>query len=107
MITRKISVQLRAFCAAGYALFLSCTPGTPVDPTCIGGECTAIIKPILQTNSFSFDIDENNLKFNTLPLKFTLLLRLLHGGITESQQYPGIIQGILSIISEIPIVTMK
>lgn len=62
MITRKISVQLRAFCAAGYALFLSCTPETPVDSTCIGGECTAIIKPIQQTNSFSFDIDENNPK---------------------------------------------
>ena len=62
MITKKISVQLRAFCAAGYALFLSCTPSTLDEPTCLGGNCTAIIKPIQQTNSFSFDIDENNPK---------------------------------------------
>jgi len=69
MVTKKISVQLRAFCAAGYALFLSCTPSALDEPTCLGGNCTAIIQPIVETNSFTIDIDENNPKIQEFTLK--------------------------------------
>ena len=62
MIYRKISWQLRAFCAAGFALFLSCAPETFVEPVCLGGDCTAIIKPIVENSTFTFDIDEGNPK---------------------------------------------
>jgi len=62
MISRKISWQLRAFCAAGFALFLSCTPDPLAEPTCLGGDCTAVIKPIVENSTFSFDIDESNPK---------------------------------------------
>ena len=58
----KFSWQLRAFCAAGFALFLSCSPEPLAEPTCLGGDCTAIIKPIVENNTFTFDIDENNPK---------------------------------------------
>jgi len=62
MISKKFSWQLRAFCAAGFALFLSCSPEPLAEPTCLGGDCTAIIKPIVENNTFTFDIDENNPK---------------------------------------------
>ena len=62
MIIKKFSWQLRAFCAAGFALFLSCSPEPLAEPTCLGGDCTAIIKPIVENNTFTFDIDENNPK---------------------------------------------
>lgn len=62
MISKKFSWQLRAFCAAGFALFLSCAPEPLAEPTCLGGDCTAIIKPIVENNTFTFDIDENNPK---------------------------------------------
>ena len=62
MISKKFSWQLRAFCAAGFALFLSCAPEPLAEPTCIGGDCTAIIKPIVENSTFTFDIDENNPK---------------------------------------------
>jgi hypothetical protein len=62
MMSSKFSWQLRAFCAAGFALFLSCSPEPLAEPTCLGGDCTAIIKPIVENNTFTFDIDENNPK---------------------------------------------
>jgi hypothetical protein len=62
MISKNFSWQLRAFCAAGFALFLSCAPETSVEPVCLGGDCTAIIKPIVESSTFSFDIDESNPK---------------------------------------------
>ena len=62
MISKKFSWQLRAFCAAGFALFLSCAPEPLAEPTCLGGDCTAIIKPIVENNTFTFDIDEDNPK---------------------------------------------
>ena len=62
MISKKFSWQLRAFCAAGFALFLSCAPEPLAEPTCIGGDCTAIIKPIVENSTFTFDIDEDNPK---------------------------------------------
>ena len=58
----NFSWQLRAFCAAGFALFLSCSPETSVEPVCLGGDCTAIIKPIVESSTYSFDIDEDNSK---------------------------------------------
>lgn len=58
----NFSWQLRAFCAAGFALFLSCSPETSVEPVCLGGDCTAIIKPIVENSTYSFDIDEDNSK---------------------------------------------
>ena len=51
MISKKFSWQLRAFCAAGFALFLSCAPEPLAEPTCIGGDCTAIIKPIVENST--------------------------------------------------------
>ena len=68
MINRKISWQLRAFCAAGFALFLSCAPETSVEPVCLGGDCTAIIKPIVENSTFTFDIDENNPKVQSISI---------------------------------------
>jgi len=62
MIGNKFSWQLRAFCAAGFALFLSCAPETSAEPVCLGGDCTAVIKPIVESNTFTFDIDEDNPK---------------------------------------------
>jgi hypothetical protein len=62
MISNKFSWQLRAFCAAGFALFLSCAPEPLAEPTCIGGDCTAIIRPIVENSTFTFDIDEDNPK---------------------------------------------
>tara|TARA_R110001592_G_scaffold10354_3_gene53852 strand:- start:3268 stop:3765 length:498 start_codon:yes stop_codon:yes gene_type:complete len=58
----NFSWQLRAFCAAGFALFLSCTPEPFAEPACLGGNCTAVIKPIVENSTYTFDIDESNSK---------------------------------------------
>ena len=58
----NFSWQLRAFCAAGFALFLSCAPESSIAPVCIGGDCTAAIRPIVENGTYSFDIDEDNPK---------------------------------------------
>jgi len=58
----NFSWQLRAFCAAGFALFLSCSPESSIAPVCLGGDCTAVIKPIVENSTYTFDIDEGSSK---------------------------------------------
>ena len=69
MVSNKFSWQLRAFCAAGFALFLSCAPESSISPVCIGGDCTAVIKPITEDSPFTFDIDETNPKIQYFTVK--------------------------------------
>ena len=48
----NFSWQLRAFCAAGFALFLSCTPEPLLPPVCKSGDCNSYI-------DFNRDKDSN------------------------------------------------
>jgi len=58
MIIKKFSWQLRAFCAAGYALFLSCTPESVDPPTCIDGNCDAVFNlPYFKDKNGYFHVD--------------------------------------------------
>jgi len=55
MAGNRFSWQLRAFCAAGFALFFSCTPDSTFAPPCGTVDCTASIE-------LNYPVDSNGYK---------------------------------------------
>jgi hypothetical protein len=72
MISKNFSWQLRAFCAAGFALFLSCAPETSIEPVCIG-DCNAniTIEGLASDNSLTLDYDESGKAYFFIDLQAT------------------------------------
>ncbi len=68
----NFSWQLRAFCAAGFALFLSCAPETSIEPVC-KADCNGFItiEGLANDNSLTLDYDESGKAYFFIDLNAT------------------------------------